>query len=161
MIASPRLILIPALVAALLATSGCGRLRAQRGYIADATLTTSIQPGVDNRESVAATLGRPSFEGQFDSRDWYYVSIKTRQLAFRDPKANEQSILHVRFAANGTVEDVSLTGLDKVAQISPESDKTPTLGSERTFFDDLFGNIGSVGAPGAGGAGASNDPTTP
>jgi len=26
--------------------------------------------------------------------------------------------------------------------------KTPTLGRKRSFFEELFGNIGTVGAPG-------------
>ena len=40
--------------------------------------------------------------------------------------------------------------MEKVAQISPDGDKTPTLGRERSFLEDLFGNIGQVGAGGAG-----------
>jgi hypothetical protein len=30
--------------------------------------------------------------------------------------------------------------------LDPVSKKTPTLGRRRSFFDELFGNIGSVGA---------------
>ena len=33
-----------------------------------------------------------------------------------------------------------------------------TLGRERTFFEDLFGNIGAVGAAGMGGAGGGGGP---
>ena len=32
----------------------------------------------------------------------------------------------------------------KVVRLSPESDKTPTLGRDRSFFQDLFGNIGAL-----------------
>ena len=39
---------------------------------------------------------------------------------------------------------------------SPEGDKTPTLGRERGFFSELFGNIGRVGAVGQGGGTADN-----
>ncbi len=42
------------------------------------------------------------------------------------------------------------TGLELVSKISPNGDKTPTLGRHRSFFEDIFGNIGAVGAPGAG-----------
>ena len=45
---------------------------------------------------------------------------------------------------------VDKTGLELVSKISPEGDKTPTLGRERSFFEDIFGNIGTVGAPGTG-----------
>jgi hypothetical protein len=32
--------------------------------------------------------------------------------------------------------------------VDPAGRHTPTLGRKRSFFEELFGNIGSVGAPG-------------
>lgn len=142
---------------ALVATGGCTRIRAHQGYIVDNQLVQGIQPGVDNRDSVEGTLGRPTFVGQFDANDWYYVSRATRQLAFADPKPVEQTILHVRFDAAGNVAAVERQGLEKIASISPSGDTTPTLGRKRGFFQDIFGNIGAVGAPGMGG-GTPNTP---
>ena len=155
-----RVLTLAALAALALATSACGRLQAHRGYMVDETLVGAVQPGIDNRESVAATLGRPTFAGQFDDRDWYYVSTDTRQIAFASPKPTAQTVLHVRFDAAGRVVSVNRTGLETIASINPEGDKTPTLGRERTFIEDIFGNIGAVGAAGTG-SGQSNDPTRP
>lgn len=140
-----------AAVVALLMAGGCTRVRGHQGYIVDQVLVDGIQPGVDNRDSVQATLGGPTFVGQFDSNDWYYVSRQTRQLAFALPKPTEQTILHVRFNQAGNVTSVDKTGLEKIASISPMGEKTPTLGRHRGFFQELFGNIGAVGVPGAGG----------
>lgn len=137
---------------ALVATSGCTRIRGHQGYIVDQQLVDSIAPGVDNRDSVEATLGRPTFVGQFDKNDWYYVSRQTKQLAFAQPRPTAQTILHVRFDAAGNVASVDRAGLEKIASVSPDGDKTPTLGRKRGFLQELFGNIGSVGAPGMGGA---------
>jgi len=142
----------------LVMTGGCAKLREHRGYIVDETLVGSIQPGVDNRDSVAGTLGRPTFVGQFDQRDWYYVSRNTRQLAFAMPKPTAQTLLHIRFDEQGNVASGDRTGLEKIASISPESDKTPTLGRHRGFFSELFGNIGTVGAGGMGGGGGPDGP---
>lgn len=136
--------LIP--LAILAAASGCAQVRNHQGYLADATLTSAITPGVDNRASVERTLGRPSFIGQFDANDWYYLSRNTRQLAFALPRPTEQTLLHVRFDAAGNVASVRDLGLTQVARINPVGDKTPTLGRNRGFFEDLFGNIGQVGA---------------
>ena len=111
----------------------------------DETLVAAIQPGVDNRESVAGTLGRPTFVGQFDDRDWYYVSRQTRQLAFNLPRPAGQTVLHVRFDEAGNVASVDRTGLELVVNINPSDEKTPTLGSERSLFEEIFGNIGAVG----------------
>ena len=45
----------------------------------------------------------------------------------------------------GNVASADRTGLDQVVRLEPESDTTPTLGRNRSFFQDLFGNIGQVG----------------
>lgn len=142
-----------ALAFSLLATTACTRIRDHKGYVADETLVASVQPGVDNKESVAKTLGRPTFVGQFDTNEWFYVSRDTRQLAFNAPEASAQTVLKVRFDAAGNVATVTRTGLEKIAAIDPDGDKTPTLGRERGFFQELFGNIGAVRAPGTTGEG--------
>jgi outer membrane protein assembly factor BamE (lipoprotein component of BamABCDE complex) len=140
-----------ALSAALLA--GCGGVRAHRGAVLDKQVAAAIQPGVDNKASVEKTLGRPTFTGQFDPNEWYYVARDTQQLAFRDPKVVDQTVLHVRFDAAGNVVAVNTTGKELVANIDPSDKATPTLGRRRSFFDELFGNIGTVGSgitPGGG-----------
>lgn len=153
---STKLASVAALTALILGTSGCSRVAGHQGYIADDTLVNGIQAGVDNRESVTKTLGRPSFVGQFTPNDWYYFARTTKQLAFALPKPTDQMVLRVRFDAAGNVAAVDKAGVEKVARINPEGDKTPTLGKERSFFEDLFGNIGSVGAVGEGGSTQDN-----
>ena len=141
---------------AALATTACSRVRQHQGYVADTVLIDAIKPGVDNRESVTKTLGRPTFAGQFDDNDWYYISRETRSLAFSLPKPVEQTIFHVRFDAAGNVTAVDKAGVERIASIRPVGDKTPTLGRNRSFFEELFGNIGQVGSVGKGGGTADN-----
>ena len=154
---APRAALAAAVGAALLA-SGCSPIRDHQGYVVDETLVAAIQPGVDNRESVAGTLGRPTFVGQFSDRDWYYVSRQTRQLAFNLPRPQTQTVLHVRFDAAGNVASVDRTGLELVANIDPAESRTPTLGRERSLLEELFGNIGAVGSRGQQGAQTPDNP---
>jgi len=147
------------LVVGAMALSGCSQVRGHQGYIADSVLMVAVQPGVDNRQSVEASLGRPTFTGQFDENIWYYISRSTKQFAFNSPYPNDQKIMRIVFDASGNVTKVDRTGMELVSRISPNGDKTPTLGRERSFFEDIFGNIGAVGAPGAQGGG--RDPTQP
>ena len=140
----PRALIVLALGGAAL-TGGCTQIREHQGYLVDEQLVTAIQPGVDNRDSVTGTLGRPTFVGQFDPRDWYYVSRNTRQLAFNMPRPTDQVVLHVRFDANGNVESVQRTGVELAVNINPDNEATPTLGNRRNLFQELFGNIGAVG----------------
>lgn len=135
---------------------GCGQFRAHQGFVLDQVLVDSIQPGIDNRDSVARTLGRPTFTGEFDDRTWYYLSRDTRQFAFRNPRAVEQTLLAVRFDDRGNVVKVERSGLEQIARIDPMDKKTPTLGRSTSFFSELFGNIGRVGATGQGGSSADN-----
>ncbi|MBS3960879.1 MAG: outer membrane protein assembly factor BamE [Sandarakinorhabdus sp.] len=144
-----RLILIPLLLAG---AAGCTRIQNNQGYIADEELVASVQPGVDNRQSVERALGRPTMSGQFDDNVWYYISRNTSQLAFARPVPTSQLVLIVRFDPDGTVAAVERRGLELVADISPHGDETPTLGRETGLIEDLFGNIGQVGSvPGGGG----------
>ena len=122
--------------------TGCAGIRDHRGYVLDKELATNIQVGVDNKDSVIKALGRPSFTGQFDQNDWYYLARDTNTLPFRGPRVKEQTLLHVRFDAAGNVASVGQTGKDQIVAINPVNDKTPTLGRKRSFFDELFGNIG-------------------
>ena len=145
------------LITLALVGAACTRVPGHQGFIADPTLVDAIQPGIDNRTSVEKTLGRPSFASQFGQQDWYYVSRQTKQLAFATPTPTAQLVLRVRFDPAGNVAAVDKAGLEKVVKINPDGDKTPTLGRKRSFFEDLFGNIGTVGATGEG-AGTADNP---
>ena len=147
--------LATATVASLL-ISGCASTRDQQGYILDETLVASVQPGIDNRDSVQTTLGRPTFTGQFDANDWYYVSRTTRNLAFNSPKPIRQTVLRVRFDQAGNVTAVERKGMEQVVSINPMSDTTPTLGRDRSFIEELFGNIGAMGTGGPAAPTADN-----
>lgn len=135
-----------------LALSACAGARDHKGFVLDPTLTDAIQVGVDNKDSVTRTIGRPTFTSQFDPNDWYYVSRGTATLAFRDPKVTEQLVLRVQFDQAGNVVSVQKTGKEQIAQVDPSGDKTPTLGRKRSFFEELFGNIGTISQPGLPGS---------
>ena len=140
----------------LMLLGGCKRVPGHQGFVSDAALIDGIKAGVDNRDSVIKTLGRPSFEGQFDNKDWYYVARDTRTYAYRLPQPSAQLITHIRFDAAGNVAWVEKTGMERIAAIRPVHDKTPTLGRDRTILEDLFGNIGQVGSVGKGGSTTDN-----
>ena len=138
-----------ALVGATL-LAGCAGIRDHRGAIIDDELVSAVQVGIDNKESVAKTLGRPTFVGQFTPNDWYYVARDTTTVAFRSPRVSKQTVLHVSFDAAGNVAGVRRTGKELIASVNPVNAQTPTLGRNTGFFEDIFGNIGSVGS-GTGG----------
>jgi outer membrane protein assembly factor BamE (lipoprotein component of BamABCDE complex) len=139
-----------ALAAAVL-LAGCSSIgtRENKGYILDKELVSAIQVGVDNKDSVTKTLGRPTFTAQFNDNEWYYVQRQTTTVAFRLPRVVDQTVLRVRFDPAGNVQSIDRTGKELVASIDPYGKQTPTLGRRKSFFEDVFGGIGMVGAPGA------------
>ena len=138
---------------AALALGACSSIQESRGFVNDPLLTGAIQPGIDNRRSVEGTLGRPTFESQYGDPVWYYISSTTGRRPFVRPRIQNHAVLAVRFDAAGNVASVDRSGIDEVVYLQPNANSTPTLGRERGFLEDLFGNIGQVGGGLPGGAG--------
>lgn len=128
--------------------AGCIGISDHRGYVMDQELVSAVQVGVDNKESVERTLGRPTFTGQFSQNDWYYVSRDTKSLAFRRPKVKDQTVLHIQFDAAGNVTAINSMDEQQVASINPTGKQTPTLGRKRSFWEELFNGIGTISQPG-------------
>lgn len=150
----------PLLILSLLvgvAAAGCAPLRSHQGYVIDPDLVNSVQAGTDTRQSVLAVLGKPSFTSEFNQGDWYYISRDARNFAYNNPHVREQVTLRISFDDRGVVSAVRRSGVEQVASVSPSSKTTPTLGKKRSFFDELFGNIGTVGAIGGGGQGGNDN----
>jgi outer membrane protein assembly factor BamE (lipoprotein component of BamABCDE complex) len=136
-----------AVIAGAMMIAGCTGVLAHKGAVIDQELVTGIQPGVDNKASVEKLLGRPTFTGQFNQNDWYYVSRDTKQIAFRNPRVTRGTVLMVKFDQAGNVVSTGQTGKELIASLDPSGRRTPTLGRKKSFFDELFGNMGAVGAP--------------
>ncbi|MEO8373646.1 MAG: outer membrane protein assembly factor BamE [Sphingomonas bacterium] len=158
---SARMLMGAALGFATIATGACSPLKGHQGYVLDVDLINSVQPGVDNRQSVLQVLGKPSFTSEFNQGDWYYVARDTRNFAFNNPKVVNQTTLIVTFDSRGVVTGVRRTGKEEVASVSPYGRVTPTLGRKRSLFDELFGNIGTVNAAGGGGGNDGGGRDTP
>ena len=149
---------VAALGCALLALGACSSIRESRGFVNDAVLVGSVQPGIDNRRSVEGMLGRPTFESQYGENTWYYISSVTGRRPFVRPRIRNHAVMAIQFDDAGNVKSIERSGIDEVVFLQPDGDKTPTLGRERTFLEDLFGNIGQVGGIGAPGGGGPGGP---
>jgi outer membrane protein assembly factor BamE (lipoprotein component of BamABCDE complex) len=149
---------VAALIAFGLAATACAPLRSHQGYVIDADLVNSVQPGVDTRQSVLSVLVNPTFTSEFQQGDWYYVSRDARNFAYNNPHVKDQTTLRISFDAKGTVTGITRTGKEQIASITPMKKTTPTLGRSHSFFQELFGNINPSGAN-ANGGGTADNPT--
>ena len=146
-------------VTATLALTACGKTQMVRGYIFDQEIADAIQPGVDNRQSVSATLGGPTIRATFDDNIWYYVSTRVRVRPVFWPDAKAHRVLAITFNDSGVVSDVRNFGMEDRREINPVKDKTPTRGRELNVFQQIFLNVGRFsGAAPVGSGGGPNSP---
>lgn len=127
--------------------AGCSPTLNNHGNIPDAELIQSIRIGSSNREQVAAMLGNPSTVATFDKEAWYYVGMRTSQLAFLDPDILERKVLVVRFDKQGIVQQVERLDKQDGRSVQIVDRKTPTRGKELTILEQLLGNVGKFSGP--------------
>ncbi len=84
---------------------------------------------------------------------------RQQESGVQQSPGKQQLTLRILFDAKGNVAKVDrFDGTQLVASVDPYGKTTPTLGRKRSFFDDLFGNIGTVSAMGAPGGGGDSGP---
>ena len=121
---------------------GCVSTVDQRGNLPDAEKVAEIRPGATTRDEVTKILGTPSSVGVFDSKNWYYISRKTKRVAFFDPDVLDQQVFVVNFDDKGVVRGVDRKDLNDAREIEPAPGATPAPGRELTFVEQILGNVG-------------------
>lgn len=133
-------LLAGASMAALLA--GCQPTVSTHGHAIDPALLAQIKPGVTSRAEISRILGSPSTVGTFEKESWYYVSQRSEVTSFYQADITQQDVVRVSFDANGIVSDVEAHGLELAQNVSPDPNRTRTMGNELTVVQQFIGNIG-------------------
>src|SRR5260221_10824153 len=151
---------LPALLglalSAMIAVGGCQARIDQRGNKPDEDQVVQISPGVDDKNRVAELLGYPSTMSTFSDKTWYYISKRTKTVAFLAPDLLEQEVLQIHFDDQGIVQDMKVYTEKDGQQVAYVDRVTPTPGSELTILQQILGNLGKfntdklkkVGVPG-------------
>jgi outer membrane protein assembly factor BamE (lipoprotein component of BamABCDE complex) len=95
----------------------------------------------------------------FADDSWYYISRRTRQLAFFDPEVVDQQVYIVRFDDKGVVAAVDRKDLKDGREVDPVARTTPAPGRELTFMEQLIGNVGRFNKSGSTGSTPSTTDT--
>jgi len=144
-------------LAALILVGGCEARIDQRGNKPDEDQVVQITPGVDDKNRVAELLGYPSTISTFSDKTWYYISKRTKTIAFWQPDLLEQEVLQIHFDDQGIVQNMRVYTEKDGQQIAYVDRVTPTPGNELTLIQQLLGNLGKfnsdkfkkVGVPGS------------
>ncbi len=144
------------LLIAAMTLQGCAlfaRPRIPRGNAVDPEQLSQIRPGVQTRQDVQALLGSPTARGTFDEDNWYYISAQTRVQPGRFLQVQDQRIVAIAFNEQGVVTNIREIGQDDGQRVQMVDRITPVPGTERSFLQALFGNLGRAQLGNQGGLG--------
>ena len=158
--------LLPSLtLLACLLVGGCSFFEAQsqlRGNHVDAEQLKELVPGTSTRADVTALIGSPTARATFDDNTWLYISEVTRPRIARTQGILNQNVTVLSFNDQGVLQDVKLLNKDDAVPVSVVARSTPSPGTEASFLQQLFGNIGRFNAigqtPTTGPAGGAPSP---
>ena len=128
---------------------GCSVFEAQsqlRGNHVDADQLKELVPGTSTRNDVTALIGSPTARATFDDNTWIYISEVTRPRIARVQGVLSQDVLVLSFNEQGVLQDMKRLNQDDALPVTVVARTTPSPGTEASFLQQLFGNIGRFNA---------------
>ena len=132
---------VPLLCAAL-ALASCGMPVDQRGNQPDPKVLAQITPGQTDKATVTRLIGTPSSVAAFDPNTWYYISQKTKTVAFFRTDVLDQEVIAITFDEDGKVKTINNRGIQDAQAVTPNPNATPTYGREFSTIEQFLGNFG-------------------
>jgi len=117
-----------------------------RGNRVDADQLKELVPGTSTRADVTALIGSPTARATFDDNTWLYVSEVTRPRIAQTQGVISQDVTVLTFDDQGILQDVKKLNQDDSVRVSVVARTTPSPGTEASFLQQLFGNIGRFNA---------------
>lgn len=130
----------------LLALGACSAIYRNHGYAPTDAELAEVIVGVDTRDSVEGTLGRPSSAGILAESGFYYVSSRRRHFAWRAPEEVDRQVVAISFDDSGVVENVERFGLQDGTVVALSRRVTDSNIRGITFLRQLLGNLGNFRA---------------
>ena len=132
--------------------AGCEAFQAApqlHGNKVDADQLKELTPGTSTRADVTALIGSPTQRATFDENTWIYVSEVTRPRIGRTMGVEEQNVVVLTFDDRGILRGIQTKSAEDSMPVSVVERTTPSPGSEASFLQQLFGNIGRFNTMGA------------
>ncbi|WP_323042658.1 outer membrane protein assembly factor BamE [Gemmobacter sp.] len=131
---------------ALLALGACAEIIRNHGYTPSDEDLAAVTVGKDNRESVAAKVGRPSAGGLMADSGWYYVQSRWSHRGARAPQEVDRQVLAISFDTGGRVANIERFGLQdgQVVALSRRITESNVRGVG--FIRQMMGNLGRFDA---------------
>ncbi|MEM9308646.1 MAG: outer membrane protein assembly factor BamE [Pseudomonadota bacterium] len=127
------------------AVAGCSPIYRNHGYVPPQEELDQIAVGIDTRASVEETLGSTGATSVLEDDAIYFVRSRVRTFAMLEPEVIEREVVAVSFDSNGIVSNVETFGLERGRPIQLTQRVTDSSVAGKSFFQQLFGNVGAIG----------------
>ena len=121
--------------------AGCGERISEHGHVINQAELDTIKIGQTNRADIIGMLGRPSFEGAFDSRKIYYVSQIMELPVAGISKTKSRVIYAFTFDENNKLQEIDLVDEKSGLNVAHIKSKTPTPGDTFGVVEQIFSNL--------------------
>ena len=130
----------------LVAVSACSTGERRHGYVPPDEDLNQITVGVDNVDTVAELVGRPSTSGILADSGWYYVQSTFSNYGYREPKEIDREVVAISFDEAGVVQNIERFGLEDGRVVAISRRVTDSNIKGVGFLRQLFGSIGNFTA---------------
>lgn len=130
----------------ILAVGACSATYQNHGYVPTDTDLEEIIVGIDSRDSVAETIGRPTSFGVLEAGNWYYTQSRWRHFAYKAPQIIDRQVLAISFTDDGIVENIERFTLEDGRVVPLSRRVTDSNIKGITFLRQLLGNLGNFRA---------------
>lgn len=130
----------------MIALSACAAVYQNHGYVPSDEELALIEVGRDTRDTVSATLGRPSSEGLLNDVGWFYVQSRWKHFGALPPAEIDRQVVSITFNEEGVVENVERFGLENGQAVAISRRVTDSNIKGISFLKQLLGNIGRLRA---------------
>ncbi|MGB8275976.1 MAG: outer membrane protein assembly factor BamE [Alphaproteobacteria bacterium] len=144
---STRVLTCAGVALSALTLAGCEPMIHTDGIIPDPIKLASIQPGQQSEDDVRKLIGSPASVSMFGEETWYYISKRTRTVAFFEPDILDQKVVEISFDQAGLVNGMRQYTVTDANDISPVGRTTPTKGKVLTIWDQMLGNLNRYAPP--------------
>ncbi|MCC6305197.1 MAG: outer membrane protein assembly factor BamE [Rhodobacteraceae bacterium] len=127
-----------------LLVAACAPTFRNHGYVPPQEALDAVVIGVDTRDGLAETLGRPSAAGIMADSGWYYVESRWRHYGARAPEEIQREVVAISFDAGGVVTNIERFGLEDGRVVRLSSRLTATAIREVSFLRQLYRNFGRI-----------------
>ena len=121
--------------------AGCGDRISEHGHVINQAEMDTIKIGQTNRADIIGMLGRPSFEGAFDSRKIYYASQIMELPAGGIKKTKSRVIYAFSFDVDNKLQEINLIDEKSGLNVAHIDSKTPTPGNTFGVIEQIFSNM--------------------